>query len=317
MSAITNQSLKRPLDSPFKAYTKKKARVDVPLMDHTNTLTKSLFEEKSSRKVIAAEKNVAPTVSDIVNLKEGVREHAYLRVQLFFVASLALWKKGVRSSGDYVALETNIQRAKCQVGRATNGYHAAHSNAAAGFVENRKENLIEELVEEGITPLKRKLLLAKGISEAQLAQIEAKHSHEKTVRQIIDTVWPEKGILDGTPLELVLNATNSLPRAVNLQSDKPLEKRIRPFVADLYRQLMRGEIDPKKATSIYVTAIQNHFKETIALLETDPNKQQLKLYCQWELEGTQEPNYHYLLNEQEDAWEESYSLLKPSQSFKE
>ena len=118
---------------------------------------------------------------------------------------------------------------------------------------------------------------------------------------------PGPGFLDHTQADDLLNATNRLPREVNLQVDKVVEDRIRPQSAQLTEKLSKSQITVQTATKEYVDLIHKIFNEYKAELhrelqqlsqvaqpepwQTDRKNKIIRLiaYVEDELQGTQVP----------------------------
>lgn len=246
----------------------------------------------------------AGTVTEKVNLEEALAQHAYERVQRFAVRALYLWNRAVRTGGALTDVHTKVEHAKLQVGRSTiPGYHAAHSEAASGFSENLKENLINQVKKEGATtPVKEGIFRLKGMSDEQMALLLAK---PHLAEEVVEKFWPGTSLLDHTEVDVLLNATSCLPAAVNIGCDLRLEKTIRPLIAEINKKLMQGSLTPSDATEEYVQAIKKHFNNVISTLEEEIKNDELSanalerkkrqiFYHKEELRGTKVPSFEAL-----------------------
>jgi hypothetical protein len=219
---------------------------------------------KKKRVISSYVENKAPSVSKVNNLTDGIMEHAHLRLQMFYVVAIELAGVAKRTNGDITNINTWVGRATKQDGQGTRQEHAAHSNAAAGLSDDLKENYIQQIIDDGITPVKASFLSRiRKISDQDLVELHNNHTDSKFVRDIVDMVWQGNSAIAGTELEDQINATDKLPRSLNLQCDLPLEKSIRPYIAELMSSIMKGELEPRGATTLYTKAIQDHFEVKI------------------------------------------------------
>lgn len=271
--------------------------------------------------------HLAPSLTKVDRLDETIREHAFTRIQIFFVTSMAFYQRALRTSGAITQVSVNIRGAVMQVGQGNKENHAAHANAGAYVVDNLKENILKQIDENGLSPKKRKILKEKGVSEENLKQIDKHHKNKQLVAKIVNHVWVHESLLRFTEIELLSNLTNQLPALLNLGCDLPLEKKIRPEMEKLYASCMKGEIKPEKATDALILIIQNHFKSKIEELKQSinscKNPEKLKKlqenlrYHQLELEGSQTVDYDLLKkgftikNSNEIDQEATLIFLKP------
>lgn len=231
---------------PFQQNIKRKRNSDIGL--------------NSTRRISRYEDNLAPSVSKVDNLAEGIMEHAHLRLQMFYAVACELQGYAKRTNGDITDVEVWVGRATKQDGQGTRQDHAAHSNAAAGLSDNLKKHYIEQIVADGLTPVKTNFLrCVRKMPLLLLDELQKNHTDEEHVRGIIELVWPGNSAIAETELEDKINATDKLPRNLNLGCDLTLEKAIRPLVAELITSVMKGELTSVKATDRYTDAIQVHF----------------------------------------------------------
>lgn len=258
---------------------------------------------RKGRKIISATKNDTPTVTHHEDLKEAITEHAHLRIQLFYLSAMALYKRALRSDKSVSDVKVKVTGATMQISQGNRENHAAHASAAASTVDNLKELIILQIQKEALTPLKSKLLRTMGLSEVDLNTIDQKHNDIQFVKKMIDTYWPHESLLAGSELELTLNTTNYLPAGLNLGCDLSLEKKIRPLIAEIIGLVMKGQLEPQEATLRYVSAVQEHFKEKIAHIQNQlpicPKEKLEKMksqlfYHRHELEGSQSINFAHL-----------------------
>lgn len=263
MQPLTNiTSLKRTIKPPSSPIKKKKSKT-VAVAKNVKTTP------KPSRKVYQAEKNLAPSVTySTEKLSIRLEEHGNLRIQLFYLTSLALYKKAVRTGKPPSDVKVSIPGARIQVGQGNRENHAAHANASANVVDNLKDLYKEQINQDGLSPLKRALLSkAKNVPDWVLDLIDKNHEDKNFVSSLLDEYWAESSLIIGTKLEFTLNATDKLPSKVNLGCDLSLEKAIRPYMEKLYTQLMKGEINPDEATSLFQERTVEHFEKRIEELK--------------------------------------------------
>ena len=278
-------------------------KIDSNCSFHSKPLENVKNLSRKSRKIISATKNDTPTVTHHEDLKEAIIEHAHLRIQLFYLSAMALYKRALRSDGSVSDVKVRVTGATMQISQGNRENHAAHASAAASTVDNLKELIILQIQKEALTPLKSKLLSTMGLSEQDLNTIDQKRDDIKFIKKMIDTHWPHESLLAGSVTELTLNTTNNLPASLNLGCDLSLEKKIRPLIAEIIALTLKGQLEPQEATLRYVTAVQEHFKEKIAHIQNqllicpkeklEKMKKQL-FYHQNELAGSQPIDFTFL-----------------------
>lgn len=223
-----------------------------------------LIEGKTSRRISRYEDNKAASVSEIKDLGAGIREHAHMRLQLFYAEAMLIAGVAKRTNGTTTDIDVWVGRATKQDGQGDRKNHAAHSNAASGRRDDLKEHYIQQIVDEGVTPVKSQVLSRiRHMPTPEKERLQQNHSNEALVRAAIEKIWTGNSVISNTEFEDQLNATDKLPRNLNLGCDLVLEKAIRPLVADLMMQVMKGIITPRDATDRYTTAIQDHFAEKL------------------------------------------------------
>lgn len=232
-------------------------------------------KKKKARKILP----IAQTASLVIDRKkveitpEMVREHAFTRMQHFASECIARWGIAVSSTGDSGEdLNVLIRGARLQGSQGSYGRHAAHSNAAAGVVDNELENLYARTVIDGVTPMKKQVLRVLGLSLEDVKELRKNHKDEDLVltifKKIVEINKERKfSILAGTELEQQTNATTELPKLLNLVCDGGLEKALRPSIARLYQKVMLAKLTPEEACLKYCDLIQTHFTRTIQALD--------------------------------------------------
>jgi hypothetical protein len=95
------------------------------------------------RKVRDYNTNEAPssnTQGDGTNLEEVIKEHAYLRTQVFYQKAFSDFEREVESNGDLKPFTLAITEAPIQIGKGNKNFHAAHASTSAGLRCNDEEN---------------------------------------------------------------------------------------------------------------------------------------------------------------------------------
>lgn len=291
----------KPLSSPdYNHFTPKKESFSTPsfLEEKTSTLfentSKGMSQKrqnkkykatahptfKKSRKIIPFASNRTPSVQldpkdkaqNLLNPELAI-EHACLRPQIFYSVAFALQDLGKRSDGSLEKdLYVTTSHARKQGGQGSNGTHAAHANTAGGLADNKRELILSEIVNENrVTPLKRKVIkaVARKCTEEDLELLIS--TDKELVKAVFNRIWPkhyaEESLFEGSRLNDIANTTHELPGALNLQCDCSLEQTVRPYVAELFRDVMHGKITPEDATQLYVDMILNHFTIIIPRIE--------------------------------------------------
>lgn len=207
---------------------------------------------------------------------ESVRNHAYLRIQLFIVTALALHNISSFSA----KAKAKILGATAQGGTGSFGRHAAHAHTASGLTDNMRDLIQEDIALHGITEKTEFMLRAKGFTGEMLEGLnqlylmgekdpELKQNVPAIIAKIFHKTWRLRkqyrhSVLEQTNTEKTVNATTELAPQLNLQCDGLLEKAIRPaLLPQLYQSLMLGAIDPEAAGKEYVDMIRVYFLKVI------------------------------------------------------
>lgn len=207
-----------------------------------------------SRRRVPYSANRAPSVENPSNLHEAIKEHAYLRVQLFMTRAKLFEGQAVKTDGTLHDVHFSPGHAHQQQGVSkVKGEHAAHANECAGMKENIKEQWLFDIERTGvITPKKKHNFKQRGLSEVDIQSMEQTLIQGLKIRDSLYKLMPGPGFLDHTQADDLLNATDRLPSEVNLQVDKVLEDRIRSKSAELNEKLAKSQISVKKACEKYV-----------------------------------------------------------------
>lgn len=254
------------------------------------------------RKIRSLGENHTPSMANITNINEGVREHGARRVEVFDYFISKIHGLAVRSDGSALNVQGFVEGAYLQQGKGSRekGTHAAHVYPLAGFRDNLKEVAIDQMVnEQEITPKKQKYLKMVGATAAEIQDIyDHIHDKEYVVRKIAE-IAPGPSAFSNSNVEETLNTTNELPFEVNLQIDCALERQIRPQVAALTIKAMKNEVSRLQARDEFVELVVNglkticrRLKAQVKLeysLESDFSKTQKTLsYARLELQGTRQ-----------------------------
>lgn len=277
----------------------------------------------SSRTLFSYEANQTPSDSNPAvspaDLDEKIRQHAFLRVQLFVLVAAALHNIVPTTSSMPLNVKAKVLGANMQVGSATDGNHAAHAYPAAGQKDNVGSLMAKHLKEGNpLTPTKLELLEVLGIEKSDLDAIVNSSTDpeqlKSLIKKVIAAVTRMTHVLEDTRLELLLNTTDPLPARFNTASDGALEKDIRPAkLPSLLEQDMKGLISIKEACQDYVDMIREHFDtrtKNLLLRVEDFKNQQAELDKQISLEPKEKKRKS--LTKQKDALQfriDKYSTL--------
>lgn len=219
---------------------------------------------KASRKIYSYDSNQTASTKENFS-PEALAQHRYEGIQLMTIKGLALWKKAMKTSGQ-AKVVVKTKGARLQGGQAEKeGFHAAHKDPTSGLTDNRFVQLTEEILEEGITPKKRKLLEIKGLEEPVLQEIQNQHEDERFIKGILRKYFAEDSLLKGTSLDRRASATDEVPALVN-RCDSRMEKQLRPKIDQLYEACLKGEIGPQEFSDLLIQlfkAFDDRAKEQI------------------------------------------------------
>ncbi|MBS0652119.1 MAG: hypothetical protein JSR39_01185 [Verrucomicrobia bacterium] len=223
----------------------KRGRTILPLTD-----SPSLTVESQDRRTIDPEKS-------------AIKSH--LRVQNYWID--AVIEKVVNT-------QFSRGRTHLQGSQAPQGWQAAHFSLAPHTVDDLTENVIESVVDKGLTPSRSKPFLCARIdlTSPDGKVLQANHSDPVFVRDFILSKLPsgaEDSSLYGTRLSLSRNATFENPDESN-QFDTLLEKAVKPLLKRLQAERSSGEIDEDASTEQLVEWLIRYYETSIA-----NNKQRL------------------------------------------
>jgi hypothetical protein len=194
-------------------------------------------------------------------------KHARSRVELFAKTAICMQNTALRSDPEKVRdLKISIGRAYLQLGKGSNGNHAAHDNAGAGVKDTARSCMIEEIHQEKvITPMKAELLKYKGFTAQDFEEINASDFNPKKIEEVFNRYWPNEAwrpssILEGSIGEHDVNQTTILKRRINLGCDRRLEKIARPIMVELYKAVSVGALQPEEATQKYQEVLLKHLQ---------------------------------------------------------
>lgn len=231
---------------------------------------KSLSGKMSKGRVIRSlEENLTPSQANITNVAQGVLEHGGRRVEVFDYFIQRVHGIAVRSNGQPMDIKGFVEGAHLQQGKGSKEKetHAAHVFPLAGFRENYKLVMVDQIVEEeNITPQKKKYLEKVGATAQQIQDIyDHIHDPDYVVDKIIE-IAPGPSCFSHTYIEEVMNTTDELPEEVNLSVDCPLEKLIRPQVADLIIRCMKAEVTVQEARHEFVRLVSEGLTDIYEIL---------------------------------------------------
>lgn len=228
-------------------------------------------ENKKTRRVVPFKANRAPSVANHADLHEAVKQHAFLRVQLFVIRAKLFEGQAVKSDGTLHNVHFRAGHAHQQQGRSSvKGEHAAHASECAGMEENIKEQWLFDIERSGeITPRKKKNFKLRGVSEIDIQKMDQSLRQGLKIRDSLRQLMPGPGFLDHTQADDLLNATDQLPSEVNLLVDKILENGIRGRAAELTERIAKSQITVKLATEKYVQSAKKIFSAYLGKLKEE------------------------------------------------
>ncbi|MBA3814921.1 MAG: hypothetical protein H0X29_00040 [Parachlamydiaceae bacterium] len=232
--------------------------------------------KKKSRKILPFGSNLTPSVQLDLLAKEKnllnpelAKQHAFLRIQIFYLEAIALQGLGTRSDGTLEKdLHVTASHARKQGGKGSKGTHAAHANTIGGLADNKRELVLSEIVNENkLTPRKRKILneVARGAKEEDFELLIS--PNKDIVIKTFNRIWrknsSEESLFEGSRFNDTANSTNELPGALNMQCDCLLEQAIRPQAEELIKSVMFNQMTAEEATIIYLNKIKEHFENIL------------------------------------------------------
>lgn len=221
-------------------------------------------------------------------LTERLIHHAEQAGLLLWRLAFLVWNKSV-SGG---APKYTSGPATLQEGSGNGETHAAHDSRAAGINDNTRDIIVKALETKDttlITPTKQRILKIHGCSSPAINRLaEAKQDEaEALMGQLIEELkeaWIEDSLIANSSEEADIRAkTTELPRAANLEVDKPLEEHIRPMI-----ETWLAECQDKAHTRTPDDVLKEYVKEATAFFEK-------ALIHQWERIEDLE-NLHELVN---------------------
>lgn len=228
--------------------------------------------KKDSRQVFSYNTNHTPSCrANSSSEEEGTIQHAFFRIQLFYLEAEARYGTGLRSDGTKQPICLKVSGARKQGGKGSLTHHAAHPNTVSGLTDNVRELFSKQIKDENrLTPKKSDLI--KAISGCTDEELDALTDANIDFDEVFNQIWPidfaEESLLERSRFHNIANTTNELPVALNLNCDVPLERSIRTKVAELFKRIMHSEVGPTHATQEYVKMILDHFDEVIPLITT-------------------------------------------------
>lgn len=200
-------------------------------------------------------------------LVENHLKHASSRVETFAKTAICMQNTALRSDPEKVRnLEIGIGRAYLQLGKGSNGNHAAHDNAGAGERDTVRKCYMQEMVDEKVvTPLKAEFLKYKGFTTADFDEIYASGFNPEKIEEVFNRYWPNEAwrpssILEGSRGEYDVNKTTIVKRRINLGCDRRAERTVRPIMEELYKAVSVGALQPEEATQRFKATLIDHFR---------------------------------------------------------
>jgi len=224
---------------------------------------------KSSRKILS--NGVTPSISitparkeNKENLESRVHDHAYSRILFARERFQAIYSTYPQSLPLSDRLKVEVHGAYLQGSQSKKArYHAAHMNGEAGFRDNIRKLAQALIIQEKRVPTEISIILqAKGFNEQDVEKMEKGNWEEGVVKPLFDKRWTKGvSILSGTELDHTLNATNDMPRDLNLYCDGKLEKNKtrNKLVPDLSKEVVLGNLGPWEATEKYQKEVRQFF----------------------------------------------------------
>lgn len=220
--------------------------------------------EKKSRIVTPASENKVAAVSHYTDLEKDTAQHGYVRIQLLYLAMLVFQEIARRTDGSVADIKVKMLRARRQVGQGNKENHAAHPNGFACFDDTMRDDIVDGVHKNQLTPKKLKILKAKGLTSEDIDYLKTNYENIDLVKKCIFKHWKHPSLLEGSLLELILNLTHVLPRRINLACDLPLEKTFKyAFMEKLFLDVMKGNKTPESAISECALKFQSYFTKKI------------------------------------------------------
>lgn len=261
-----------------------------PTAKKTNTLKQNTLKRKleytsnkqppnKKRKITRRYRDcsLAPSIIEELTFKaqgksdpKKLKNHAYMRMQIFALICVAIYGIGLRSNGkkddkfncSLIGAYEQVGRAIHEKGQKVN-FNASHDSATAGYIDNRREADIQTTAEEKkVTPKKEARLRAKGLKDEDFEFFKINDYNIAKIEERIDEKWPvdhsrPQSIFTGTYADLVLNSTTETEADVNLIIDKWVEL-LRGEILELYKKVSYEEILPVEACAQFESLILNH-----------------------------------------------------------
>lgn len=200
-----------------------------------------------------------------------VEHHAYDRLNLAMRDYIGRYKKALTSQGPYHS-SSKTEEAILQGAKGSKERHGAHRFYAPGTRDTIRNDYKGQIIEKGITPLKKAVLLKKGFDEQSLDELDKKHDDSDFVEKTFTEIWGDQkeiiSIFSKTETDEELNSVTLLPREINLIVDKGLDNYLRVIIDNEIRPaVMKGEISPEEALTKTCELIREHFENALLFLE--------------------------------------------------
>lgn len=204
---------------------------------------------------------------------KDIQEHAYMRVQLFALSIIAVFGLAKRSGDKQDRnLSILIGPAYRQAGMGVTPFPACHMHLAAGYIDNLRDHIMNELkLEVEVSPKKKVLLENKGFSQEDWDYLQKHNFDTVAVSTLFRMRWPKiqnsnSSVLYRTKVCWTLNSTTKLPRIINLVCDKGLESLIRNELPELYSSAMQMKESKESLIERFTTLVRDYFQNAISIV---------------------------------------------------
>ncbi len=217
--------------------------------------TRTILKPGTTPSVVVTNKNreLDPNISKI---------KAELRIHFYFINAII---EAIHN------IPLNRTKTALQGTSAPKGCQAAHASLAPNTKDSHTTNIIQRVIEVGVTPTKTEPFLRQRInlSTPEKQTLNANHKDENFVSQFITKRLPKDGfhsILTGTQYHWNCNATFENPDESN-QYDSRLEKTIAPILKELQQLRLDGTNTPEESTEKLVAWLIKYYDESIANIQ--------------------------------------------------
>lgn len=208
-------------------------------------------------------KNATPSLINTGKFDPEIsRVKADLRIQTYFIkAHLEIEHQTALNRG-----KTNQQGT-----RAPKGFQAAHCCLSPRTTDARTQEVVQRIVEVGVTPKKTLPFLKQRIylADEEAMELEKNHTDERFVKEFITKRLPKDGIhsiISDTRFSWNCNATFENPDESN-EFDSRMEKAVSKFLVELRTARLKGNITAEGSTEQLVGWLMDYYKKSVANLK--------------------------------------------------